>query len=102
MLTANALSGFRNYVKRTISKAKYKCSGNYFDAAITNISIASDGKIIIDLMLDPPATSGPVLITTVQLYDASGSVWLETAANVEKKSNREGIFYRVTIDIYEA
>ena len=102
MLTENALNGFRNYVKRTISKAKYKCSGNYSDATITDISIASDGEIVIDLMLDPPATSGPVLITTVQLYDTSGSVWLETAANVEKESNRKGVFYRVTIDIYEA
>ena len=101
MLTANAIGGFKNYVKQTISKAKYKFSGNYYDATITDIYIGNDGSVTVDLSINPPV-SGTVVVTAIQLYDTSGNLWLETTVNIERKNNRSGIFHRITINIYES
>lgn len=101
MLTSNAITGFRNYVKRTIGKAKYRAAGNFYDATITEIRTDTDGKVSIDLILNPPI-SGTATVTLVQLYDTSGELWLETSTNITRKSDQNGIFYRFTINIYES
>lgn len=37
----------------------------------------------------------------VQLYSTSGELWWSKAENITKKSKKEGIYYRVTINILE-
>ncbi len=100
MLTSNALTGFKNYVKRTVAYAKYKIGSSYYRAELTNVEVDSAGKIRIEFVMDPQI-AGSVTITAVQLYDAENNLWLETAANVTRKSTQEGVFYRFTINIYE-
>lgn len=101
MLTTNAITGFKNYVKRTISYAKYKIGSSYYNAEITDIYIDSSGRVAIDVTIDPEI-SGSVTISAIQLYDTSGSLWLEAAASVTKKTSQEGVFYRITVNIYES
>ena len=42
-----------------------------------------------------------VKVTEVQLYSTSGELWWSKAENITKKSKKEGIYYRVTINILE-
>lgn len=100
MLTADALNGFRDHVKRTIAYAKYKVGNIYYDAKITDITIENDGKIKIDFTINHNS-SGNITVSEVQLYNTSGKLWWNKAENIKRKSNQEGIFYRVTVNIHE-
>lgn len=100
MLTANAITGFRNYVKKTVAYARYKVGSNWYRADLANVYVDGTGKVAVEFVMDPEI-SGTITVTSVQLYDTSGNVWLETAANISRKSSQEGIFYRFTINIYE-
>ena len=100
MLSAAALAGFRNHVKNTVAYAKYKIGSTYYRSEITDITISSDGKVKIEFILNP-SVSGEVKVTEVQLYSTSGELWGSKAENITKKSKKEGIYYRVTINILE-
>ena len=100
MLSAAALAGFRNYVKNTVAYAKYKIGSTYYRSEITDITISSDGKVKIEFILNP-SESGEVKVTEVQLYSTSGELWWSKVENITKNSNKEGIYYRVTINILE-
>lgn len=100
MLTENALKGFRDYAKRTISYARYKIGNSYFNAKITDITTDVEGKLKVDFTIDPTA-HGDITVTEVQLYNTSGELWWNKSENITRKSNQEGIFYRVTINIHE-
>ena len=67
---------------------------------ITDITISSDGKVKIEFILNP-SVSGEVKVTEVQLYSTSRELWWSKAENITKKSKKEGIYYRVTINILE-
>ena len=71
-----------------------------FQSEITDITISSDGKVKIEFILNP-SVSGEVKVTEVQLYSTSGELWWSKAENITKKSKKEGIYYRVTINILE-
>lgn len=100
MLTASAMTGFKNHVKKTVSHAMYKIGSTYYKAQITDIYVDKSGKVAIDFTMDP-TVSGTVNVTEVQLYDRSGALWLSKTENITRKSSQEGIFYRFTIDIKE-
>ena len=97
MLSAAALAGFRNHAKNTVAYAKYKIGSTYYRSEITDITISSDGKVKIEFILNP-SVSGEAKVTEVQLYSTSGELWWSKAENITKK---EGIYYRVTINILE-
>ena len=71
MLSAAALTGFRNHVKNTVAYAKYKIGSTYYRSEITDITISSDGKVKIEFILNP-SVSGEVKVTEVQLYSTGG------------------------------
>lgn len=100
MLTTEAMNGFRDHVKRTISYARYKVGNIYYDAKITDITIGSDGKVKVDFTIDHKA-SGNITVSEIQVYNTSGKLWWSKTENITRKSNQEGIFYRVTINIHE-
>ena len=77
-----------------------KYGSTYYRSEITDITISSDGKVKIEFILNP-SVSGEVKVTEVQLYSTSGEFWWSKAENITKKSKKEGIYYRVTINILE-
>ena len=97
MLSAAALAGFRNHVKNTVA---YKIGSTYYRSEITDITINSDGKVKIEFTLSP-SVSNEVKVTEVQLYSTSGELWWSKVENITKKAKKEGIYYRVTINILE-
>ena len=93
MLTADAMNGFKDHVKKTVSHAMYKINSSYYRAEITDIYVDSTGKVAIDFTIDP-TMSGTVKIAEVQLYNRSGKLWLTKTENITRKSTQEGVFYR--------
>lgn len=100
MLTSEAVTGFKNYVKRTVAYAMYKVGTSYYKAKITDIYVRSDGRVAIDFTIDHPDT-GNIKVSEVQLYDTSGKLWCSKTENIERKSSQNAIFYRFTINILE-
>ena len=45
MLTADAMNGFKDHVKKTVSHAMYKINSSYYRAEITDIYVDSTGKV---------------------------------------------------------
>ena len=80
MLTADAMNGFKDHVKKTVSHAMYKINSSYYRAEITDIYVDSTGKVAIDFTIDP-TMSGTVKIAEVQLYNRSGKLWLTKTEN---------------------
>ena len=100
MLTTTALTGLKEYVKRTVAYAQYKIGSTWYRASSLNIYTDASGKVTIDFSIDPQI-SGAVTVTQVQLYNTSGILWLDKAEGITRKSTQEGIFYRFTIEIKE-
>lgn len=100
MLTASAMTGFKEYVKRTVSYAKYKVGSTYYQTALTKIYTDDSGKVAIEFQAGNEV-SGSITVTEVQLYDTSGTLWLTKTENLQRKSSQEAIWYRFTIDIQE-
>ncbi len=91
MLTADAMNGFKDHVKKTVSHAMYKINSSYYRAEITDIYVDSTGKVAIDFTIDP-TMSGTVKIAEVQLYNRSGKLWLTKTENITRKSTQEVCF----------
>ncbi len=100
MLTTTAMTGFKNYVKKTVSYAKYKVGSTYYRTELTDIYIDDDDCVSIDFVIDSTLT-GSITVTEIQLYDTGGNLWLSKSESITRKSTQEGIFYRFVIDISE-
>ena len=100
MLTADALTGFKEHVKKVVAYAMYKVGSTYYRADVTNIYIDSGGKVAVEFVIDH-IVSGDITVTEVQLWNTSGKLWLSKTENISRKDSQEGIFYRFTIDITE-
>ena len=44
MLTTAALTGFKNYVTKTVSYARYKVGSTYYKTDISKVYVNSEGK----------------------------------------------------------
>lgn len=100
MLTAAAINGFREHVKRTLAYAKYKVGGTYYRADISRVYVRSDGKVAIEFSVDH-TLPGTITVTEVQLYNNDNVLWLTVSENITRKARQEAIFYRFTIEIKE-
>lgn len=100
MLTAEAINGFKEYVKRTVAYARYKVGSTYYQTKLTKVYTDSKGKVAIEFQAGNEV-SGNITVTEVQLYNTSGNLWLSKMENLQRKSTQEAIWYRFTIDIQE-
>lgn len=100
MLTADALMGFKEHVKKTVAYAQYKVGNTYYKTAVTDIYVDGSGRVAVEFTIDH-TVSGDITVTEVRLYNTSGKLWLSKAENISRKNSQEGIFYRFTIDITE-
>lgn len=100
LLTEKALIGYREYIKRTILYARYKVGSEYTRVPIKDVTIQSDGVIVVKFMIEPTGT-GEVTITEVQLFDTENNLWLSKAEKLVKKSAQEGFYYLFKITIKE-
>lgn len=99
MLTSNALTGIRNYIKRTVAYAKYKYNGSYVKTSLNDVTIGSDGVIRISFTIEPGSSSGS--ITEVQLYDSDSNLWLSKSVNLSMSNVTTGYFELVELELKE-
>ena len=99
LLTQAAMTGFREYVKRTVSYARYKMNGSYVKTELSDVTVDSSGVVRISFMIYPK--TGTETVTEVQLYDTSGNLWLSQAKNLTMKSVGDGFYELVKFPIVE-
>ena len=100
MLTPAALNGFKDHVKKTVAYAKYKVGSTYYRADLKDITIDSEGKVLIEFTVDH-TVPGNITVTEVQLYNRSGELWLSKVESISRRDSQEGVYYRFKINIYE-
>lgn len=100
LLTQDAINGYKEYTERTISYARYKVNGTYYNVGKPNIHVLSDGRIAVDVLIDH-TVSGNITVTEIQLFDVNNKLWLSKPESVARKAVQEGILYRFTITITE-
>ncbi len=101
MLTSTALTSLRNYIRDTISYAKFKVGSTYYQANLRSAEVTSDGRVIISFLIDH-TISGTITVTEVQLYDRNGALWASKAENITRKAVQEGILYRFVFTVTES
>lgn len=100
LLTAAAIEGYKEYTRRTIAYAQYKVGGVYYKANIASVSVQSDGRLAVDIIIDH-TVPGNITVTEIQLYDTNKVLWLSKPENISRKDAQEGILYRFTFTIEE-
>lgn len=98
LLTNAAITGYREYTKRTLSYARYKIGSTYYKVSIDSVNVTSGGIVEVNFMIEPTVTG---TITEVQLYDTNGDLWLRKAESLDVSSVVEGFFYTVQLEISE-
>lgn len=100
LLTPEAIEGYKEYTKRTISYAQYKAGGTYYKANISSVSVLPDGRLAVDFLIDH-TVPGDINVTEVQLYNTNNKLWLSKPESILRKDVQEGILYRFTFTIQE-
>lgn len=98
LLTNAAFDGYRQYTKRILSHAIYKIGGTSYRTRISSVTITDDGIVDISIPIEPAATG---VITEVQIYDTSGTLWFSKAESMDVGSVVEGFEYSVQLSIKE-
>jgi len=99
LLQSAALTGYRNYTKRTVSYARYKVGSTWYTVELSSCEILSTGIVRITFMIELQDMSGT--ITQVQLYDKNGNLWLDKTEALNLSDVSEGFLYVVQIEIKE-
>lgn len=98
-LTANALEGFRQYVKRTIAYAKFRVGSTYHTVPIESVSFRGDYvEIRFKIEVD---TAGTAVVNQCQLYNNDNQLWYQSTESLKMESVAEGYFYIVRVSIKE-
>lgn len=102
MMTSAAISGYREYTKRTVSYARFKAGGTWYTSKILDVSITSAGVVEVAFKIEASVV-GATTITQVQLYDTAGVLWAEKTESLSMGSVAEGFTYvfKVTIEEQE-
>lgn len=100
MLTNSAINGFKDYIEKTVSYARYKIGSTYYKAVIHRKERLTDGKIAVYFSITPEL-SGNVTITEVQLFDTNNELWATKTESIVVTSVQEGVLYRFTFEVKE-
>ena len=100
LLAPEAIEGYKEYTKRTISYAQYKAGGTYYKANISSVSVLPDGRLAVDFLIDH-TVPGDINVTEVQLYNTNNKLWLSKPESILRKDVQEGVLYRFTFTIQE-
>ncbi|MBQ6091367.1 MAG: hypothetical protein IJL07_08905 [Lachnospiraceae bacterium] len=98
LLTNEAITGYREYTKRTLAYARYKIGSTYHKVSIDSVNVTSTGIVEVNFMIEPSVNG---TVTEVQLFDTSGDLWFRKAESLDVSSVAEGFFYTVQIEITE-
>lgn len=91
MLAPAAFTDLQNYIKRRISYAQYKSGSTYTKTQLSEISVQSDGTVRAQIVIT--ASSIPLTVTEVQLYNTDGELWASQTCSITINTGQTGILY---------
>lgn len=100
ILTPEALTSIRNYIKESVSYARYQAGGNWTEIPLDSVDILPDGRITVTITLGTGFTE-PIVITGIRVYSVNDILVAETTENISCKSPEEGILYRFRFNVQE-
>ncbi|MCC8080183.1 MAG: hypothetical protein LIO57_09070 [Oscillospiraceae bacterium] len=100
MLTTQAFTDLRNYIKRRISYAAYTAGGTTYKTSLSDISILSDGTVRAQIVINTDGTS-TVKITKVALYNQDAQLWASQSVNVTLSSGQANLLFWFDFTIKE-
>ena len=95
-----ALTGYREYTKRTVAYAKFKAGSTWYQTKIESVTINSSGTVIIEVKIDASVT-GKNTVTSVQLYNTNNELWAERTCSLKMDSVAEGFSFLFELTIEE-
>ena len=92
MLTTNALTALRDFMRNSIASARWRSGSDWHDAPINGIDTLSSGSVRVRLSIAPEET---VTVNRVELLDENGE---EIDQSLLRLPDEE---YRITIPVYQ-
>ncbi|GHU52637.1 hypothetical protein AGMMS49975_08850 [Clostridia bacterium] len=96
-LTADAITGYKQYTIDNIAFGKYKVGSTYYPLTILSKEIQPNGKMLVRVQCDHPST-GNITITEIQLYDIAGRLWYTDSVNYSLAAVLQSLRYRLDIE----
>lgn len=100
ILTPEALTSIRNYIKESVSYGKYEVGGSWYRTQIQNTEVLPDGRITVTMVLGQDFSES-VTITGVQVYSPNDILVAQTEENIQCLSPEQGIWYRFRFSVEE-
>ena len=100
ILTQEALEGYRVFTDTTISRARYRIGGSWFDTPIHRRERLRDGRVAVYFSITPGVGSN-VTIEEVQLFNTRNEIFASKTEAIPIHGLQEGVLYRFTFDFRE-
>ncbi|MDR1158368.1 MAG: hypothetical protein LBK75_08735 [Oscillospiraceae bacterium] len=98
MLDAAAFIDLRGYLKRRITRARYRVGSAYYSTDLTDITILSNGTVRAQLSIIP---GGTVTVNRVELLNSESSLWAHQDVNIMISTGQTGILFWFDFTITE-
>ena len=99
MIDAAGFADLRNYIKRRIAYAQYKVGNTYVKTNLSQIDVLSNGTVRAQLTI--PASSTPMTVTRVELYNSDSAIWAHQDCSITLNTGQSGILYWFDFTINE-
>jgi hypothetical protein len=96
-LTADAITGYKQYTIDNIAYGQFKVGNLYYPMTILSKEILPDGKMLIRCQCDYP-TQTNIVITEIQLYSINGLLWYTDSVNYTLAAVLQSLRYRLDIE----
>lgn len=98
MLTTNALTALRDFMRNSIASARWRSGSDWHDAPINGIDTLSSGSVRARLSIAPEET---VTVDRVELLDENGDTLAYQDVSIAVAENQPGFLFWFDFTIRE-
>lgn len=98
MLTTNALTALRDFMRNSIASARWRSGSDWNDAPINGIDTLSSGSVRVRLSIAPEET---VTVNRVELLDENGDTLAYQDVSIAVAENQPGFLFWFDFTIRE-
>lgn len=98
MLTTNALTALRDFMRHSIASARWRSGSDWHDAPINGIDTLSSGSVRVRLSIAPEET---VTVNRVELLDENGETLAYQDVSMAVAENQPGFLFWFDFTIRE-
>ena len=99
MIDTAGFVDLRNFIKRRIAYARYRVGNSYVKTQLSKIHILRNGTVRAQLTIS--ASSTPLTVTRVELYNPDGNLWAHQDCSITVNTGQTGILYWFDFTITE-